>query len=127
VALRRFNLEEDLGSLTEWYAARDRRPVAAEDFPQIGFIEPGVAAGFLFRTDSSIAFADLFISNPKASTLTSARAVYAIMERLAVEAEACGFKYVAGLVSAPGTKKLCERQGFEKAGVYEMLLKETSA
>ena len=114
----------DYDTLASWYTGRGFALPDAEDLPQIGFIVEDLAAGFLFCTDSTIAFADLFVSNPAAAPVLRARAVEAIVERLTEEAKACGFKYVAGACSSPGTKKLCLRRGFSSTGSYELLLKE---
>jgi hypothetical protein len=94
------------------------------DLPQIGFIVPGLAAGFLYLTDANIAFADFLMTNPAAPKLARARAASEIVDALVAEGKACGFKYVAGVCGLESTKRLALKKGFIREGSYEMLLKE---
>lgn len=51
-------------------------------FSNEGFIVPGVAAGFLYLTNSSIAYIDFYITNPDAGVRDRMRAVHKITETI---------------------------------------------
>jgi len=120
--VRRFR-SGDFDEVAAWWEHNGRK-LEQGDLPQLGFIAPGLAAGFLYLTDSNVAFADGLLSNPKAPILARARAASVIVDRLTEEAKACGFKYVAGVCGVESTKRLCLKKGFTRDGSYEMLLKE---
>lgn len=114
----------DFDELARWCVGRKMRPLDPAELPQIGFVVPGLAAGFLYLTDSHTAFAGGLLSNPDAPMLARARAASTIVDRLLEEGRACGFKYVAVTCSLESTKKLSRRKGFVTDGAYELLFKE---
>jgi hypothetical protein len=75
--MRPFELS-DLAELNSWYRARGDQPISIELLPPTGFIEPGVAAGFLYLTNSSLALIEGFVSNPAASSEARHQALSAI-------------------------------------------------
>lgn len=83
----------------QWCAARKMRPIPAGWLPSTGLIVDGVAAVWLYRSDSAIIFVEGLISNPDASMITRARATEALLERAGELAAEMGARYVVGTSS----------------------------
>lgn len=91
-------VDEDFYSIIEWYEARHTRP-AQDMIPPTGFIVPGIAAGFLMRTDTSACILEPFIANPHANKQDRDRALNSIMKDLLDEARSLGYDRVFGFSS----------------------------
>src|SRR5712692_7696099 len=61
--MRRYE-SSDLAEMNEWYARRGMAPMDPAHLPTIGYIEPGVAAGFMYVTDSKLVFLENYVANP---------------------------------------------------------------
>ena len=87
--------------------------------PDSGFLVEGdgfpVVAGWLYRTDSSIAWLEWIISNPQASKEERADALPILIERLTHEARMLGFKIV---FTSTNNKRLLAQ--YEEAGFATM-------
>lgn len=97
IVSRKYELD-DYWQLAEWWAAR--KIVMAEDvLPPTGFIVPGIAAGFLIKTDTSCCIIEPFIANPRANKEDRDAALNKIMLDLIEEARFLGFKRIFGFSS----------------------------
>lgn len=114
----------DLSDLQDWLELRGLPRAEAHWFPSIGFIAPGLAVGFLFQTDSSLAFLDNYISNPTADSFRVGRAVSKITDRLLAKAEQLGFDYVKCATDKGSVKKMALRKGFKNVGEHTCFFKE---
>lgn len=107
---RKYN-HEDFYSIIEWYEARHIRP-AQDMIPPTGFIVPGIAAGFLMRTDTSACILEPFIANPHANKEDRDRALNSIMGDLIEEARNLGYDRVFGFSSRESMIERAVFQGF---------------
>ena len=114
----------DLAEINGWYRARGLPHLEPWALPFHGFIETGVAAGFLYSTDSGFAFLDGFISNPGASPIRRARVVAKIVKMLTLDAGRIGFHRVLGIARNDTLGRLVERQGMTAIGKRAMYVKE---
>lgn len=103
--------DEDFYSIIEWYEARHIRP-AQDMIPPTGFIVPGIAAGFLMRTDTSACILEPFIANPCANKHDRDKALNAIMSDLINEARHLGYDRVFGFSSHERMLERAVSQGF---------------
>lgn len=87
-------VDSDFEAISGWHIAHGKWPIDRDDLPPLGFIEDGVAVGFLIRTDSSMAFVHYCITNPNAPISKRHAAMHAIIEACVDAAKAFGFKYV---------------------------------
>lgn len=87
--------DRDFEEVRSWYIKRGI-VMEARDLPQTGFIVPGIAAGFIMKTDTSCCILEPFIANP--FTLKGSRevALDSIFENLIKEAQDLGFKKIFG-------------------------------
>jgi len=63
-----------------------------DQFPETGFIVDGVAAYFLYKTDSSVCWLENMISNKKADPQTKDEAIQKLAIAILHEAKVQGFK-----------------------------------
>lgn len=117
----------DYPALKAWHEARGMEAPAERRLPSLGFIEPGVALGFLYQTDSALALTDLLISNPEASAMARGRALVAIDRALSAEAGRLGFEGVLAITREPGVERAAERNGYRHLGVFAMLYRAIRA
>lgn len=115
----------DLAEIQGWYRARGMPVPAADAFPALGFIVPGVAFGAMYRTDApSVALLDGFVSSPTAPLRARRAALAAIVERLQAEAKERGVRVLQGFTSRRGMERLVGRLGWRSAGAYLLMTKE---
>ncbi len=108
--IRRYR-DYDYVMLLDWYTSRGIQPM--KDFiPKIGFVVPGVAAGFLLSTDTKCCVFEPFITNPKANKQDRKHALDLIMEHLINEAKNLGFTRIFGFTNNPRMAELTLDWGF---------------
>lgn len=66
-AVRRVD-PSDLPSINEWLKLQNHPEAALEDLPTLGYIVPGVGAGFVRNCETGIGMLDSFVTNPKATS-----------------------------------------------------------
>lgn len=119
--MRRVTLE-DWPVIGQWFAAQG---LEMPKLPPTGFIVDGVAATFLVKTDSGVAFAEAYVTNPAAPAGPRSIALDDLTAALIDEARDCGF---TSLIAITENKGLCaravERHGFIYVGQKLGLSKE---
>jgi hypothetical protein len=110
-----------------WYEAHGKPPVDFMALPAFGLIEEGLAAGFLYMTDSTLGLLEGFVTNPEAPMVERSKALERILHSLVEEAERLGVKTLVGLCAAESVVKLGLRNGFRHLGQYEMVAKEVAS
>lgn len=92
---------------------QSRGDVVTQDaLPQSGFIIPGKAAGFLYRTDSSIAWLEGLVAAPGLEREERSQAIDAVVTALLSEAQRLGFKTLMAYTLLDAVVKRSERFGF---------------
>lgn len=114
----------DLEEMNRWYAARALALVTAGQLPTVGFIVPGVAAGFLYRTDSSLGFLDGFISNPEAP---AHRRAAALLEIGACLEQAFTGKHLLVYTAHNGIARWSREHDFAARGSHTLFVKSKEA
>lgn len=114
----------DIPVLKDWYKAHGQPDNATIFLPPLGFIVPNVAAGFLCRTDSKVAFLDCYISNPESFEETRDEALDSITEHLLRAAFHSGFKKVIALTNVPAIVNRAQRFGFSNKMEFTFLVRE---
>lgn len=103
----------DLPEIAGWFSLRGAVP-DQRILPETGLIEPGVAAGYLYLTNSKAAFIDPIVSNPKAKRLEAGKAIEAIILGLVARAAESGAVQVFGFSSVKSVVRLCRKLGFDE-------------
>ncbi len=100
----------------------ERPPSVA--LPDVGLIEEGVAAGFLYRADGGLGLLDGFVSNPDASSEERHKALNEIIVGLMRIANENGITNVIGLTRDPSMAMRVTMLGFKDLGLYCLFTKE---
>ena len=99
-----------------------------EALPKTGFIIPGKAVGFLYRTDSSLALIENLVAAPGLSREERSEAVDAIVAAVCAEAAKQGFKMLLGYTVLDAVVKRAERFGFiYVAGNFHLVARPLNA
>jgi len=119
--LRRVTLE-DWPVIEDWFNAHGNR---VAKLPPTGFIIDGVAAVFLTKTDSGVAFAEAYITNPQASSQDRSAAIDVLIVQFIREARDCGFSSLIAITVDQGLcARAVERHGFTYVGAKHGLIRE---
>jgi hypothetical protein len=92
-----------------------------EDFtpdvlPQTGYIIPGKAAGFLYRTDSSVAWIEGLVAAPHLDKEERNQAVDQIVAAICQKSKELGFRMLLGYTVLDVVVKRAQRHGFNYVG-----------
>jgi len=115
-----------LPEMNGWYERHGKPPVDFPSLPAFGLIEEGLAAGFLYMTDSTMGLLEGFVTNPDAPQPERSEALEKILHGLMEEASLLGVKTLVGLCGTETIVKLGLRNGFRHLGQYEMVSKEVA-
>lgn len=105
------DIDRDLPEINSWYKARDLYLLKKEWIPPQGFIAPGIAAGFLIRTNTNLGILEHFVSNPAALKKDRRLAIDMIAGLLISAGKSMGILGFMALSSHPEIFKLCEKHG----------------
>jgi len=105
---------DSLSTVNSWRAARGMRPLRPDALPKIGLMVEGLAAGFLFETESpEVAILDSFITNPEAPLRKRYRACQEILAALGKLAAEKGISRLVGFTDSRGVADMAARLGYE--------------
>lgn len=114
---------EDFYEIKEWYRSRGSE-VKENLLPQIGFISPGIAAGFLMQTDTKCCILEPFIANPNTDIEDRDTALVVILDQLCNCAEELGYNVIYGFSTSPTMIQRALDQGFRITEVSTTVVKE---
>jgi len=92
--------------IRRWWQGWKWEPVPLESLPENGVIIPGFAVGFLYKTDSNIAWLEWIVANPEADKSQRRQAVEIVIEYLTGKAKELGFKRVFTTTVHPTLKRM---------------------
>lgn len=117
--------EQDIEDINHWYNLRGELRLPRDLFPEFGFVEPGVAAVFLYRTDAGFAFLENLITNPDAGLYPRIEAVKRVIDAGIEKAKALGVPRVLFLTEKSSVEAYMKRTfGFEFRKRYNLYQKE---
>ena len=96
----------DYWTLASWWTAHNWACPHQEMLPKTGFIIEDVCAGFLYKTDSKIAFLEWIISNPKSNKEERNKALNILINQLCEDAKKSEFE---AIFTSSNHNKLIER------------------
>jgi hypothetical protein len=111
--VRRFDPAADGAELARWCSDWGLGGEVLGRLPQLGLIVPGVAAGFLYRTDSTLCLIDALISNPAVDAGTRDAAIDVVVTNLIGVATELGFTSMLAYTAFDAVKSRAIRHGFE--------------
>lgn len=113
--------EADRATLNAWYQAHGYGPLRPGELPATGFLVEGIAAGFLYRTDSDTVILEGFVTNPEASSESRYHALLEVHTALMTAAKQSGARRVVALTADDSLKQRARDQGFTSLGLFELL------
>jgi hypothetical protein len=112
--IRPIDLSTDYEMILSWWKGHNFAELPAQMLPRTGFIADNAACGFLYSTDSGIAWMEWITTNPEASKSRKKEALGAVVNALVNEAGRLGFKVIFTSVE---NEKLIS--GYKKHGFIE--------
>ena len=102
-----------------WWTAHKWPVIPIKSLPSIGRIAyvdaMPVAAGFLYLTNSDLAWLEFVVTNPDAPLKARHEGVKLIVENLVVQAKRCGARLVFTSAKSSGLISLMQKCGFQKS------------
>jgi hypothetical protein len=110
--VEKFIPEVHYSDVSTWWQGHGWPIIPMNLLPSRGFIVPGLAAGFLYSTDSSLAWMEWIVGNPHASAKQVYVAIKNIVEKISDTATEDGFDTVFTAIRQTGLEKLYSKVGF---------------
>lgn len=111
--MRRFT-KEDIDMIEIWHKKHGVEIPSRSSYPETGFIEENVAAGFLYRTDADFCLIEGIVYNPDAPKELRDKALDECIENIILEAMALGYKSVVGFTDLEVVVERSKRFNFIK-------------
>ena len=115
---------DDLAEVNAWYAGHGMPALPPAAIPELGFIEPGVAAGFIYETDSGVCLLEGFVTRPGVGPKARHAALNDITENLLGAARDLRFGHAIAICRDSAVEKRAERFGFRSLGRFAVYGKE---
>lgn len=117
IKIRPFETERDYEMLCEWWNKwPDWVAIPIEALPELGYIAMNdttpVVAGFLYQTDSCIAWLEYIIGNPEADKTVRHDALGLLIEAAVLEATKLNYKSVFTSVKHPKLEHCLRQHNF---------------
>lgn len=106
----------DLALINQWLEGYEQNPISADILPEVGFIFPGTAAGFLYRAESGLGFIEHLVGNPSAWPTDRDRALDKVVEELVRVAPIIGIKHLIGFTQREAVAQRALKHGFTIGG-----------
>ena len=111
--------EVDHAQVAGWWLAHKWPVIPLPSLPKNGLIVVGddgreVCAGFIYQTDSDIAWLEFIVSNPECSMRVRAKSLDTLIAGLKARAQELGHRCFFTSLSSKGLMKLYEKHGFQR-------------
>lgn len=116
--------QTDFEMVKKWYEDREMKCPPMSSFPELGFIIPEVAAGFIAQTDSTVCLLEGYITNPTSSKQERDLALDEITDSLLEAAKELGYQHVLAFTSNTAIEERARAWGFGYGGQYSLMHKE---
>jgi hypothetical protein len=122
--LEKFSFDEHFEEITRWFTHWGLMSPKREMLSSNGIIVRDIACGFLYLTDSSMAFLDFYISNPKSKKEDRAKALSMITKNLIAWAKEYGVTNLLANSQIKTIQNLAVENGFQPYGLSLTFMKE---
>lgn len=112
----------DYETIKKWHQLHQEGEYNTDVFPTTGLIVDNVAAGFIYFTNSPIAWIENFVTNPEVSPFKRSKAISLIAEGLIQLAVDGGFKYCQATTSLHSVGRRAEQFGFKPADMVQRFI-----
>lgn len=113
-------VKSDIVSINKWLARRNHPLVAQRELPNIGFIIPGVAAGFVRQVEGRIGIFESVVSNALVSASTRHKAMGVLFDIINDMKE---FEYIMGFTKEGDMLLRAKDAGYIQADKHVIVIK----
>lgn len=113
---------EDLDEINEWYEKRELPKFVKALCPKLGFIIHGVAAVFVYLTDSEIAIIEGLVSNPEFEKGARRDCIRRLVDHAYLEAKKQR-SLVVVIIKNGWVQELAKNTGYKSLGKHEVLIR----
>lgn len=111
--MRAIDLEKDYKTLEKWWKSYSWPCIAPEYLPTTGLIIDDLCAGFLYKTDSSVAILEWIVGNREADRGARAQAIREVVQGLKEIAHRAGYTKVFTSAVHPNLISAYKELGFQ--------------
>lgn len=111
----KFETLEHYEDICYWWSQYGWSCIPREALPKTGFIVTGLAAGFLYKTDSQFAILEFIVGNKNSKKEDRKQAIELIVKNLVDEAEKSGYNFIFSSIQHPNLMKIYEDNNFKKS------------
>ena len=122
--LRRYQHGLDYNQFCEWMQSHRALVPPEDSLPHIGFVVDGIAMGFVYMTDSSVAIIENMVTNPKSSLRDRYDAVDDITDRLEEAALELKYKQLIVITDKHSITEKALNRNYLNTGEFSLLVKE---
>ena len=105
-------VDEDWQEVLSWYISR-KMSLDKNGLSQTGFIVPGIACGWLMKTDAKVCIIEPLIANSNTDAAQRDEALDTIVEELLKEATLSGHTLIYGFSNVPSILNRASKWGFK--------------
>lgn len=102
----------DYFELCGWWNKHNWPCIPLDHLPENGFIVEGLAAGFLYKTDSKFGLLEFVVANPDSSKEDRAQALDLVIDNTLNLAKELGFKSIFSSITHPKLIQRYQEHGF---------------
>lgn len=112
-------MEADFKEISQWCEAQKVNTPPEWSIPKAGFIEPGIACGFLIRMENAIGKLDFYIGNPASTDEARNAALDEITEGLIKYGKHLNLKMIVCDSNIPAIQKRAVKHGLIGIGTFK--------
>lgn len=109
--IRPFSQIRDYARVAGWWESAGFEPLAPDALPQYGFVVNDICAGWLYRTDSSMAVIEWIVADPESDKEQRSQALDALLDKLLETARGVGITRIFTSANHPRLIERYERHG----------------
>lgn len=109
----RWKPKDHYKAIASWFHARELPAPLPADLPEVGFIVDNRVAGWIYRTDSTVAFIDGIISNPNTLPSQRRQSLQVLAGVLVDYGISLGYRVIIATSSHPSIQELAPKYGLK--------------
>lgn len=120
--VRKFE-KSDMEEVMGWFHSR-KIDITPDYLPEIGFIVPGICAGFIYKTDANFCIFESFISSPNTTKEEREKALRNVVTEMIEEAKRLNYKDAYGFATSQTMIRLGIEQGFRHLETCSTIIRD---
>jgi hypothetical protein len=113
MAIEYFEPDRHYEMIAKWWEGHDWPAIPMLSLPKLGLIVNNCCAGFLYRTDSTVAWMEFVVSDPKGNRRQNKESLGILVDSMVALARENGFESVVTSMRSHGLIKELKKHGFK--------------